>query len=178
MVAPVAAAGLAAVTSLFGSSRERRHERRQRRAQQKQFGVNAAGIDFSQARQLTFIPEQVKGIQEGTTLAKLSVDRAQARTEAELRVNAAAAGVEGDSVNQIIGETEVNAANAKEIIDSQEKNAQNQQKQNFVDTTVNASQQTGQLDTSTRDQTLQHALSFATGFKDSFVPTSELEGNE
>ena len=143
MVAPVAAAGLAAVTSLFGSSRERRHERRQRRAQQKQFGVNAAGIDFSQARQLTFIPEQVKGIQEGTTLAKLSVDRAQARTEAELRVNAAAAGVSGSSVDVTISDTERTAADNKLMLDKNEEKQLGQLQINITDSAISSELQKG-----------------------------------
>lgn len=174
MPAPLIIGGLMLANSLMGEA----DANDQMAHKAKQYGVNKAGIDSAKTTRITALITQASQLKASKALSEKMVNMSQAEAEAQARVNAAAAGVEGDSVNQIIGETEVNAANAKEIIDSQEKNAQNQLKQNFVDTTVNASQQTGQLDTSTRDQTLQHALSFATGFKDSFVPTSELEGNE
>ena len=111
-----AASGLSFVGSLFSSDSKRREERRQQTAKEQQFGINAAATQFSTARSLSFIPEQAAAIEESGTMAKHVVDSNQAKTEAQLRVNAAAAGVSGDSVNVTIADTERTAAQNKAVI--------------------------------------------------------------
>lgn len=143
-----------------------------------QFGVRRAGIDSAKSTRITSLITQASQAAQTAELNKININMSQAEAEAQARANAAAAGVSGDSVDQVINQTEVNAANAQHIVKTEERNAKNQLRADFVDTTVNSDIQSGSLDASTRDQTAKHALAFATGFANSFVPTSTLEGTD
>jgi len=160
----IALGTLSFASSLLGES-----DKNDQMIQQAQdFGIRRAGIKSATEAKLTALISQAAQAKENKILANLTIDRAQAKAEAQARVNAAQAGVAGESVNQVINETEVNAANAKNITDRDLRNSKNQLKIDFVDTVINAETQTGVLDTSTRDQTLTHTLAFATGFASGF----------
>jgi len=133
------------------------------------YGTREAGINFSSARRLDSMIGEMHALAENTRYGEIAIDRKQAQTEAQIRVNAAAAGVEGGSVNQVIDETEVNAAKAKGVLDNAKTQANQQIKLNFVDEIINTDINKGRLDTSTRTNSdLKHTLSFASGFKSGF----------
>ena len=133
------------------------------------YGTRTAGMDFSSKRRLQAMAHEMKSIEENTRYGEIAIDRQQAQTEADIRVNAAAAGVEGGSVDQVIDETDVNAAKAKGVLDNAKTQASQQVKLNFVDEVINTSIGKGILDTSTQNNSgLKHSLSFAKGFSSGF----------
>jgi len=143
---PLLAGGLAFTGSLINSSRDRRQSRRQRRANQRQFGINAAGIDFSLARQMSFIPEQVSDINSNKSIAQQAVNQAQAKTEAELRVSAAAAGVSGSTVGVLIGDTERTAAKNNLILDDRATQEKRQLEIDMTDAAISSELRKGGLE--------------------------------
>jgi len=128
------------------------------------YGTRKAGLTFSAQKRVGAMVSQAKQISENVRLGKIAIDRNQARAEAEATVSAAQSGVAGDSVNQVIGETEVNAAHAKGQTERNAKSAKRDLEINFVDTLLQADINSGRLDTSTKSQTGKHVLAFGQGF--------------
>ncbi len=134
----------------------------------KAFGIRSAGIEDFKVAQGKVLTTTLQQIRDNSTYAQMDIDKNQAQAEAQVRVNAATAGVAGGAVDVTLNETEVNAANATLNVTRNAKSAKAQAKQSFVDTQLNAENSKGTLDTSTRDQTANRVLSFATGFASGF----------
>lgn len=139
------AGGISFASHLISSSEERNRNRQQQIQDEQQYGRNAAGIDFTTQRKLSMIPSQVKATAEMTNLAKYAVEKEQARTEAEARVNAAAAGVAGASVDTQIADTERTAAENKAILDKNKDEKTKQMQVSIVDMALDAELQKGGL---------------------------------
>ena len=142
------------------------------------YGVRKAGIASATASRLDGIMSRAYAVEANAERAENLIEQDQAAAEAQARVNAAAAGVEGESVNQVIDETEVNAVKAKAAVKAETAEAQRQSRQDYVDTKVNADKSLGQLDTSTHNQTLRHTLAFAQGFMSGFEPAPGTEASD
>lgn len=138
MAADIALATLSGLSSLSSSSSERRQRRRQQAAADKQFGIDAASIDFSSARRMSFVPQQAEGIRTQSAMLRQATQAAQARTEAELRVSAAAAGVAGDSVDVTISDTERTLATNELLIKQQRNKAEDQLRIDITDQSIQA----------------------------------------
>lgn len=140
-------AALSFASSMMGSADENDKMLSQARA----YGVKTAGISFGATRRQSILVSQAGAIVENARIAEMSVDKAQASKEAMIRVQAALTGVGGDSVDDTISQTEIDASEAKYNIDNQKTGQLNQKKIDFVDTAINADISKGYQDTTTRD---------------------------
>lgn len=132
------------------------------------FGVRKAGIVASKDQALDSVVANAAQLRNEAALVGADIEKTKSASEAQARVNAAAAGVEGASVDVTIAQSDVNAANAKGKLDNKVKQNEHQLKLNFINTIINAETQTGTLDTSTQDQTGKHLLAGAGGFLSAF----------
>ena len=130
----------------------------------KAFGIRKAGIQASKDQALDGVVANARQLQEAKAYQGIDIEKSSDMAEAQAKVNAAAAGVSGTSVDLTIAQADVNAANATNQVERKNKQDREQLKLNFVNTIINAETQTGTLDTSTRDQTGKHILAGVTGF--------------
>lgn len=134
----VAYAAISGLGSLVGSRSKRRAQRRERNRKARQFGIRAAGIEFATMRMTALLPTQAAAIQTNKELAAMTVDKNQAKAEADARVNAAAAGVAGASVENVVSDTERTAAQNKDILNRMKNKEMAQLEISLVDKQLNA----------------------------------------
>lgn len=127
------------------------------------FGVRRAGIEAATKESVSNLIANAKVLQESRAQMGHEIEQGQAQVEAQVRVNAAAAGVTGGSVEAVVTQTETNAGKAQHQADRQKKLADDKAQQSLVNTVLNAETQIGVLDTSTTDQTGKHIMAGATG---------------
>lgn len=156
--------GVSVVSSMMGEADQNAAMESKARA----FGVRKAGIAASKEQALDAIVANTAQLRNEAALVGADIEKSEAAAEAQARVNAAAAGVEGASVDVSIAQSDVNAANAKGKLDARKKQNEEQLKLNFINTIINAETQTGTLDTSTQNQTGKHVLAGAGAFLGTF----------
>lgn len=151
MVWPAVIGGFSAAQSLLGSTSRRRQQRKEKAIREQQFGKNAAAIDFSLARRQSLVPDQTRVLNENSQLAKLELSKSQAQSEADQRVQAAAAGVSGSSVDVSIADTERTKAENEYLINIQTARGLEQAQISIVDDAISAQISKGSLVNNTRE---------------------------
>lgn len=155
--------GLAAV----GSMQQQKASNQNLVDQAKQLGIRNAGIQFGAERQEGHIIRSMENIQAAKIQSYAEIQKAQARAESDAKVNAAASGVDGQSVEATINDTERSEANAKGAIDQQVKAQSLQLKTDYVDNAINAEMAKGSAEfrvKGKRTAFLENAVAFGQGF--------------
>ena len=164
---PWAAVGMG-VMSMVNNAASQEAENQRLRQQAEQYGMTEASIAFSANRKADIMVSEAKDIQTKSIVDKIIVDANQAVTEADLRVSAAAAGVSGGSVDDLLLSTEANAAQQKQQVNTSTNRAKRQLATKFIDTKVSATAQTGRVSlqgTSTGTSRVLAGLSFLSGYQ-------------
>lgn len=132
----------------------------------RQFGIKRAGVAAFKDNQLRTYTKRVQAQNEAKILADQEIELSQDKAEAQARVNAAAAGVAGTSVEQTVSETQINEQRALTTVARKSKQQKEQSKTDLVDSLVNAEAGLGTLDTTKRggNTILKYGLSFASGY--------------
>ncbi|MCP4341056.1 MAG: hypothetical protein GY799_19750 [Desulfobulbaceae bacterium] len=153
--------------ALAGSVLGRRERNQQALADAKALGVRNAGIKFASERRADFLLGEAALIGADRQQNFMLIDKAKAAAESDAKVSAAAAGVDGQSVDAVINDTERTAEEAKRSIDDRIRAEGLQLKANYTDNFLNAAMQKGTSEhrkTSSSVAFLQDALAFGQGF--------------
>lgn len=156
--------GMMSMASSMADSAEENDQMRQRA---QSHGIRSGGINFARDRHTMAIEEQSKLIGDNADAQERFLEMRQAEAEADARVTAAAAGVAGDNVDQVINQTERNAGEAVVAVQEAESQAKRQVQADRVDNVVNAEVQKGHFD-STADRSagaVKAGLSFIQGYR-------------
>lgn len=113
------------------------------RQKAQDYGLRAGGVAFSQHRHQQFLESNLSTLRDNAEAQKRFIEANQAEAEADARVQAAAAGVAGDSVDAVIQETERNAAEAVKQEETKLATSKRQVEADMVDNTINADIQKG-----------------------------------
>jgi len=114
-------------------------------------GTRLAGIEYTAGRRDDLLKASAGVISDNAKRASVNIGVAQLEAEADAINNAAAAGVEGASVDTIIQDSERNKANAKSAIESLKNQQMLQLEQDIVDNAVNATISAGSTEIETPD---------------------------
>lgn len=165
MVAPVAI-GIG-LLSMAGSMADQAEENDMMRQKASDHGLRSGGILYARDRNSTMIERNNTILRENSEADRRYIEMKQSEAEADARVISAAAGVAGDSIDDVVGETERNAAEASAQISKQEDQRKAQQTIDFVDNQVNADIQKGVFHsaTDTKKGAIKAGLGFIQGFQ-------------
>jgi hypothetical protein len=105
-------------------------------AQAKSVGIKNAQTKASSARIRASAPSEFTALHTDELHAQQDIELAQEAAEAQVKVQAAAAGVTGASVDSVVQETQANAGRALGAIDQQTEQAYTSLRQQAIDLTL------------------------------------------
>lgn len=155
------------VLSLAGAVLGQRESDEQTLADAKALGIKNAGIKFASERRADFLVKQIAGIEAERQSAILDIEGAQARAISDAKVQAAFAGVDGQSVDAVINDTERTSEEAKQSIDDSIQAERLQLKASYTDNFLNAAMQKGTVEhrsKSSGQRIAEAGLSFGRGY--------------
>ena len=160
------AAGMG-LMAVGGSMLQNRAENKNAEADARQLGVQEAGIQFGSERKAAFLLRAVESVEAAAIQERAAINAAHARAESDAKVSAAHAGVDGQSVDAVVNDTDRTAAQAKGSVENRAREASLQLTTDYVDNFLNAKMQTGNTEFRSKSGSAvfaQHALSFGQGF--------------
>lgn len=155
------------VMAIGGAVLARRAEVEGAKNDAKKFGNHAGSVEFSKERKQGAILDTLSQVQSAQLSEKMAIREAQARAESDAKVIAGAAGVDGQSVDLVINETEQNAMEAEASLNDRVAAQKLQLTTDFVDTHLNAELDTGKMEVKTKSSgqvAAEYALSFGGGY--------------
>ena len=139
MMAAQAAAGVAKGLMDYEASMDRYKQ------EAENYGTHKGSVEFETGARLRNLPTQAKAIADSAELQSLSVEQQRANTVAQLTVNAAAAGIAGDSVDAVINDAHLTADTAARSVENEETAAMLQVAQDAKDTIMTGEKEKGTM---------------------------------
>ena len=106
-------------------------------------GVRLAGVEYSAGRRVDILQQAMSTTDDNVARETLNIQHANLVAEADAINAAAAAGVEGQSVDTTISDTERNKATALDALENIKQQQMLQLESDIVDTVMNAETQKG-----------------------------------
>lgn len=141
-------AATAAAISAAGAIVNNMQQRSELTFMLEKYGADMAAADANAYREQEQLSGQASAVQQTAQQQRLLVEQNQAATQAQMEVAAAAAGVEGVSVDTTMAQTDISSAMAINAVDNQEANAMTQIEQRSRDIALNRASQDYDLDVS------------------------------
>ena len=145
----------------------RREQNKNMLSEAKALGIKEGQILFSSERKADFLVREAARLGQERQSAIIDIDKAQARAISDAKVMAAAAGVDGKSVDAVVNDTERTSEEAKRSIDESVKAERLQLQANYTDNFLNSSMQIGTKEfraPSNAEAALGVGLGFAKGY--------------
>lgn len=166
MAALLLAGGLG-IMGMMSNNQQQKDADRNAASQAENYGIKVAGIDFAAERTAEMLMTKMVTIQDARVAAEIQIDKNQAQAESDAIVNAATAGVSGQSVDAVVNDTERTQAEAKGGLNEQVRQQALQLTVDYTDNFLNAEISKGQAKFTTAssgERTANSALGFVKGF--------------